>query len=95
MIVPPLLLTKHIVRGFYWSVICCCSSIGTILCNTFSRAVHGNPSSLFYVLSIANLCNAFASYSLYPSKRPDEVISSNHPFSLDVLHIARFQEGGV
>ncbi|KAK8833093.1 hypothetical protein WA577_006670, partial [Blastocystis sp. JDR] len=60
-------------RGFYWSVICCCSSIGTILCNTLSRAVHGNPSSIFYVLSIANLCNAFASYSLYPSKRPDEM----------------------
>ena len=94
MIVPPLLLTECIVRGFYWSVICCCSSIGTILCNTLSRAVHGNPSSIFYVLSIANLCNAFASYSLYPSKRPEEVISFSHTFSLGVLCIARFQ-GGV
>ncbi|KAK8831384.1 hypothetical protein WA577_001577 [Blastocystis sp. JDR] len=75
-------------RGFYWSVICCCSSIGTILCNTLSRAVHGNPSSLFYALSIANLCNAFGSYSLYPSKRHEEVISSNHTFSLSVLCIA-------
>ena len=95
MIVPPLLLTECIVRGFYWSVICCCSSIGTILCNTLSRAVHGNPSSIFYALSIANLCNAFASYSLYPSKRPEEVIPFNHPFYLDVLRIHRFQEGGV
>ena len=95
MIVPPLLLSDCIVRGFYWSVICCCSSIGTILCNTLSRAVHGNPSSLFYALSIANLCNAFTSYSLYPPKRPEEVIPSNHPFSLGVLFITRFQEGGV
>ena len=82
-------------RGFYWSVICCCSSIGTILCNTLSRAVHGNPSSLFYALSIANLCNAVVSYSLYPSKRLDEVIPFNHPFSIGVLCIARSQEGGV
>ena len=82
-------------RGFYWSVICCCSSIGTILCNTHSRTVHGNPSFLFYVLSIANLCNAFASYSLYPSKRSDEVLFSSHTFSLGVLRIARFQGGGV
>ena len=95
MIVPPLLLTECIVRGFYWSVICCCSSIGTILCNTLSRAVHRNPSSLFYALSIANLYNAFASYSLYPSKRPEEVIPSNHTFSLGVLRIIRFQGGGV
>ena len=95
MIVPSLLLTNRIVRGFYWSVICCCSSIGTILCNTLSRTVHGNPSSIFYVLSIANLCNVFGSYSLYPSKRPEEVIPFNHPFSLDVLRIHRFQEGGV
>ena len=88
MIVPPLLLTECIVRGFYWSVICCCSSIGTILCNTLSRAVHGNPSSLFYALSIANLCNAFASYSLYSSKWPDKVIPSNHLFSLGAICIA-------
>ena len=74
MIVHPSSLDDDVVRGFYWSVICCCSSIGTILCNTLSQAVHGNPSSMFYALSVANICSAFASYCLYPSEQPEEVI---------------------
>ncbi|KAM7457565.1 hypothetical protein BLSTO_01682 [Blastocystis sp. subtype 1] len=47
-------------RGFYWSVICCCSSIGTILCNTLSRAVHGNPSCAKHYKPVQCMCLLFS-----------------------------------
>lgn len=56
-----------LVRGTYWSIICCCSSIGTILCNSISQYVHNIPSSIFTTVGFFVVILSVATYLLFPS----------------------------
>lgn len=55
-------------RGTYWSIICCCSSIGTILCNSVSQYVHNIPSSIFTTVGLFVVILSVATYLLFPSE---------------------------
>ena len=69
-------LFDWLVRGFYWSVICCCSSVGTIICNTLSVYVHGDPSKLYYVCSIIVFAMAICTYFMYPSEKTNHNVKN-------------------
>lgn len=69
-----------LVRGFYWSIICCCSSIGTILCNTLSQKIGGDPGNIFISVGIIVVILAILTYLLFPQ-------SSNNVVPFDFYNI--------
>ena len=62
-----------LVRGLYWSVICCCSSVGTIICNTLSRTVSGDPKQIYFLSSCLVLLSLSSLFSLFPKDEKSNV----------------------
>lgn len=63
-----------VVRGLFWSIICCCSSLGTIICNTISVYVNGNPNQIYCVCGMIVLVCAFITFFIYPTETSEDVL---------------------
>ncbi|CBK20958.2 uncharacterized protein [Blastocystis hominis] len=64
-------------RGLYWSVICCCSSVGTIICNTLSRTVSGDPKQIYFLSSFLVLLSLSSLYYLFPKDEKSNTSDSS------------------
>ena len=65
--------SSDVVHGLYWSIICCCSSIGTILCNTMAQNLSSAPRNIYIFASFLVLGSSVPLFFLFPANEDDSV----------------------